>query len=418
MGTDEHVQLTVPIEWKAADDGTGSVEGLAAVFGNVDLGGDLIVKGAFKRTLDQWAKSKGRIPLVDGHLKDSATTLLGSVERAKETDKGLWFRARFSSDPGAQSVRTKALEGHLNGVSIGWLPVPGKVRFEQGEDGELVRILGEVKLFEISLTPIPMNPEARLASVKSAQSAKTAIGSHSTGTTDTSWDANAQRTRLPNSAQALAAAHAWRQAGGDADAKATYRFIHHMVGAGGEVGVANLIACSTGIGVLNGGRGGTTIPDADRQGVYSHLAKHLRDAGREPPELKAWMDFETFAEALRQALAIPVPMASKAAVDALLTVYRDPTNPGPADTDDTPQAASQDDAADPSSPAGTPAAPDDDQRGNPHDYAERVLANLPGPPEAAHPRSPQELASAAQTLGDMDRMRAEIDELLKGVGST
>ncbi|GIV81717.1 MAG: hypothetical protein KatS3mg051_1071 [Anaerolineae bacterium] len=43
-------------------------------------------------------------------------------------------------------------------------------------------------------------------------------------------------------------------------------------------------ACRTGIAVLNGARGGTTIPESDRRGVYEHLARHLRDAGLEPPE--------------------------------------------------------------------------------------------------------------------------------------
>jgi hypothetical protein len=49
------------------------------------------------------------------------------------------------------------------------------------------------------------------------------------------------------------------------------------------------LACSTGIGVLNGARTGTTIPDADRKGVWAHLAAHLEDAGVKPadiPELK------------------------------------------------------------------------------------------------------------------------------------
>ena len=32
-----------------------------------------------------------------------------------------------------------------------------------------------------------------------------------------------------------------------------------MVASGGDVGAANLTACSTGIGVLNGGRGGTVV---------------------------------------------------------------------------------------------------------------------------------------------------------------
>lgn len=63
------------------------------------------------------------------------------------------------------------------------------------------------------------------------------------------------------------------------------KFIHHEVAADGTVGPANLTACSTGIGVLNGGRSGTTIPTSDRSGVHAHLAGHLQDAGREAPPL-------------------------------------------------------------------------------------------------------------------------------------
>ena len=59
-----------------------------------------------------------------------------------------------------------------------------------------------------------------------------------------------------------------------------------MVGRTHRVGPANVKACISGIGILNGGRGGADIPAADREGVYRHLAMHLRDAGREPPELE------------------------------------------------------------------------------------------------------------------------------------
>ncbi|HEY5989262.1 MAG TPA: HK97 family phage prohead protease, partial [Streptosporangiaceae bacterium] len=55
----------------------------------------------------------------------------------------------------------------------------------------------------------------------------------------------------------------------------------------GTVGAANTHACSNRIGVLNGGRGGTDIPSGDRQGVYNHLAKHLKDAGMQPPPLRS-----------------------------------------------------------------------------------------------------------------------------------
>lgn len=40
------------------------------------------------------------------------------------------------------------------------------------------------------------------------------------------------------------------------------------------------------IAVLNGARGGTNIPDADRQGVYNQAAKQYRRFDEEPPELK------------------------------------------------------------------------------------------------------------------------------------
>ncbi|WP_200853980.1 hypothetical protein, partial [Klebsiella pneumoniae] len=81
-------------------------------------------------------------------------------------------------------------------------------------------------------------------------------------------------------------AYAWRDPDADPSTKSAYKFIHHEVSEDGEPGPANLTACSAGIAVLNGGRGGADIPDSDREGVWRHLAAHLRDAGREPPELQ------------------------------------------------------------------------------------------------------------------------------------
>ena len=93
---------------------------------------------------------------------------------------------------------------------------------------------------------------------------------------------------LPNEAgaQTLRRAFAWADPDADPDTKAAYKFVHHEVSARGQVGPANVKACVSGIGILNGARGGARIPDADRKGVHSHLARHLRDAGEEPPPLK------------------------------------------------------------------------------------------------------------------------------------
>ena len=115
-----------------------------------------------------------------------------------------------------------------------------------------------------------------------------AIAPHKTATTDAAWDgpANEARLRLGGDEAYYRSAYAWQDPEGDATKKNAYRFVHHQVAEGGEVGAANVQGCLTGIGVLNGARGGTTIPAGDKRGVYNHLAKHMRDAGQEPPDFK------------------------------------------------------------------------------------------------------------------------------------
>lgn len=116
---------------------------------------------------------------------------------------------------------------------------------------------------------------------------------HTTETTSASWDGPEmrKRTRSGEDRAYYAKIYAWYDPALDEGNKYTYKFVHHMVSADGTPGPANLIGCSSAIGVLNGARGGTTIPDGDRESVYAHLAKHLRDGGQEPPELSGRIDY-------------------------------------------------------------------------------------------------------------------------------
>jgi hypothetical protein len=112
------------------------------------------------------------------------------------------------------------------------------------------------------------------------------VRSHSTQTSEAAWNGSASETKLGDaSAGTMRGAFAWVDPDGDPDNKSSYKFIHHEVSANGSVGPANMRACISGIGVLNGGRGGARIPKADRKPIYDHLARHLRDAGHEPPAL-------------------------------------------------------------------------------------------------------------------------------------
>lgn len=116
-----------------------------------------------------------------------------------------------------------------------------------------------------------------------------ALPIHHTATSGAAWDgpANERRLRNDGSVTYYRQAYAWVDPEKDAETKAAYRFVHHQVSENGNIGAANIRACRTGIAVLNGARGGTTIPRADRKGVWNHLATHLKDAEVEPPPLRS-----------------------------------------------------------------------------------------------------------------------------------
>ena len=108
---------------------------------------------------------------------------------------------------------------------------------------------------------------------------------HHTKTSDGEWDGDRAERRLDNddvSAFKQTFAYVDEE---KPDRKTGAKFPHHEVSTSGDVGAANVKACISGIGILNGGRGGADIDRGDRTGIYNHLATHLKDAGREPPDL-------------------------------------------------------------------------------------------------------------------------------------
>ena len=117
-----------------------------------------------------------------------------------------------------------------------------------------------------------------------------AIAYQKTGTIDYPWDGPAAKANLKTGPDVKAdyyrQAFAWVDPDANPDTKGAYKFIHHDVTGGGAIGPANIKGCQTGIAVLNGSMGGSKIPDGDKQGVWEHLAAHLRDAKVEPDELR------------------------------------------------------------------------------------------------------------------------------------
>lgn len=156
------VDGVVPIEWAVSKSNTGEVSGWASVYNVVDLQDDVVVPGAFKRTINAWKASGRGIPLALDH-EHSTDAIIGAITALTETPTGLKFTAKFSGKPKAQEARMMAKEGTLKGLSI-YGPIFTK-SFETRDQRE-IRVLQEVGLIEISLTGFPANDRTQVTAVK------------------------------------------------------------------------------------------------------------------------------------------------------------------------------------------------------------------------------------------------------------
>ena len=143
--------LNIPFELKEATD-AGKFSGIASVYGALDLGGDIVERGAFSKTLAE----RPTVPVLWQHRTDE---VIGEG-RLKSTQSGLTIDALLDmEDPVASKAFRKLKNGLIRGLSIGYEVVKDEI-----ENG--VRHLKELKLWEVSIVTFPMLPAAQVTSVK------------------------------------------------------------------------------------------------------------------------------------------------------------------------------------------------------------------------------------------------------------
>ena len=151
-------------------DGTagGEIIAYASTFDRVpDSYGDVVARGAFTRTLQDWKASGNPIPLLFGHRTDDPRMNIGAVLEAEEDDRGLRIRAQFDdANEIAQYSRKLVKEGRLTKLSFAYDTIASESVML--DDGTKARELQELKLYEVSLVPIPANEMTEVISAKAA----------------------------------------------------------------------------------------------------------------------------------------------------------------------------------------------------------------------------------------------------------
>ncbi len=124
--------------------------GYAAIFSKRDSGGDTILPGAFRASLDRRVAEGLRLPLLWQHRPDQQ---IGWIDVAGEDQRGLRVVASITA---VNSAAARALKGGaVDGLSFGY-------RVRQGRTLPGGRDLHDLDIMEVSLVTQPMQPLARV----------------------------------------------------------------------------------------------------------------------------------------------------------------------------------------------------------------------------------------------------------------
>ena len=163
---------------KSRGDDGWSFTGYASTFGNIDEGGDVVLRGAFSHSLAH------RVPRL--LWQHNMSEPIGRVLDLKEDDRGLHGEFKISRTTRGHDAYQLLKDGAIDSMSIGYIPED-----QEFDDQHNVRKLKSVDLLEISLVSIPMNEEARITAVKAAH-----LPLPATGPTIASMRLNILRKRL------------------------------------------------------------------------------------------------------------------------------------------------------------------------------------------------------------------------------
>jgi HK97 family phage prohead protease len=158
---------TIALDEKALseDDQVWRFTGYASIFGSKDLGNDVVVEGAFAKSL----REHGMPLLLFQHKTDECP--VGVVTEAREDRRGLHIKGELPKDDAFCRDRLvpQLKRRGLKGMSIGYRALETEKRKSDG-----ARLLKQIRLFECSFVSMPMHPEASVATIKTLSTSELA----------------------------------------------------------------------------------------------------------------------------------------------------------------------------------------------------------------------------------------------------
>ena len=144
------------------DEAKGMFSGYASIFGNKDLGNDVVVQGAFQKSIR--AKGARKIKMLFQH---DTKQPIGVYTKVREDAQGLYVEGKLAMQTQkGREVYELMKMGAIDGLSVGYrVDAKGYSYDDRGKK----RYLKQVDLMEISAVTFPMNPKARVNAVKAEE---------------------------------------------------------------------------------------------------------------------------------------------------------------------------------------------------------------------------------------------------------
>lgn len=281
--------LIVPFEVKQVteDDSNYIVEGFASTYGNVDLGDDMIMPGAFTETLAQQGSKRSIL------WQHSIHEPIGSGEFSDMTD-GLMVKCYLPKSDTFVSGRVmpQVKIGSIHGMSIGYAALDYEY---EDRNGRRIRKLKRIELYEVSLVTFPMDQHAVITAAKQfladyegkEEKAVPPYSDAPIADSGTKWDGNQAvkdaRSATGSEEKPSATYKDWffYYDPGNADSFGGYKLPKFMMIDGKKQYVPKGLAAV--VGALSGARGGISIPEADKTKIKSQLNRLYKKMGREEP---------------------------------------------------------------------------------------------------------------------------------------
>jgi len=151
-------------ELKDADEKTGIVTGYASIFNNIDSDDDMIMAGAFAKTIQERGPESAK-PRIKHLWQHNSWEPIGIPIVLKEDDKGLYFETQFGKDRSSQDKLQQHIDKIITELSIGYNTIKQE-NVTDGNDNFQYRKLTELKLWEYSSVTWGANSLTEVISAK------------------------------------------------------------------------------------------------------------------------------------------------------------------------------------------------------------------------------------------------------------